>query len=396
MAGIPSANPASTASARPAQQEDRARALRLMQAFAARTGLTTDVMPRRYLWTDAFAVCNFLALDETELAEALIEQVHSVLGRHRPDDARRGWISGLDEETGAAHPTRGGLRIGKAMPERGADEEVYDENLEWERDGQYFHYLTRWMHALDQFARRTGQAEAGRWARELAQAAHGAFAYAPTPGAPKRMVWKASIDLSRPLVSAMGQHDALDGLITYLQLRAHRSSEVDGPDLDAELHDMASIVAGTNLLTDDPLGIGGLLADTYRLAQLLHEHRGENGLLGLVLSAAASGLNVYLRRKPFARPPAQRLAFRELGLAIGLQAVGRLWRELERDGGATAAPASVRGSLDALMAQVPVARSLTGYWSDPARQAGDSWRAHEDINAVMLATALVPSGYLDL
>jgi hypothetical protein len=377
-------------------QSDRAQARRLMQAFAERTGLTSDVVPKRYLWTDAFAVCNFLALDEIDLAEALIEQVHVVLGRHRADDARRGWISGLDEETGAAHPTRGGLRIGKAMPERDPDEEVYDQDLEWERDGQYFHYLTRWMHALDQFARRTGQAETGRWARELAQAAHGAFTYAPTPGAPKRMVWKASIDLSRPLISAMGQHDALDGVITYLQLRAHRTSETDGPDLDAELHDMAMIVAGTNLLTDDPLGIGGLLADAYRLAQLLRDRPGDNGLLGLVLGAASSGLNVYLRRRPFARPVEQRLAFRELGLAIGLQAVSRMWRLLERESGDVAIQPALRNSLDALIAQVPVARSLTGYWCDPARQAADSWRAHEDINAVMLATALVPSGYLDL
>ena len=29
----------------------------LMQAFAHRTGLTSDATPRRYLWTDAFAVC---------------------------------------------------------------------------------------------------------------------------------------------------------------------------------------------------------------------------------------------------------------------------------------------------------------------------------------------------
>lgn len=377
-------------------QGDRAEALRLMQAFAERTGLTSDVVPRRYLWTDAFAVCNFLALDEVELAEALVEQVHAVLGRHRPDDARRGWISGLDEETGAAHPTRGGLRIGKALPERGADELVYDADQEWDRDGQYFHYLTRWMHALDQFARRTGQVEAGRWARELAQAAHGAFTYAPAPGAPKRMVWKASIDLSRPLISAMGQHDALDGLITYLQLRAHRPSETEAPDLDPELHDMATIVAGTHLLTDDPLGVGGLLADAYRLAQILHERPGDNALLGLVLAAAASGLNTYLRRKPFARPVTQRLAFRELGLAIGLQAVSRMWRVLERDPDSIAAQPTVRASLDALIAQVPVARALTRYWGDPERQAAESWRAHEDINAVMLATALVPSGYLDL
>ena len=38
-------------------------AARLMSEFAARTGLVRAIEhPRRYLWTDAFAVCNFLEL----------------------------------------------------------------------------------------------------------------------------------------------------------------------------------------------------------------------------------------------------------------------------------------------------------------------------------------------
>ena len=132
-------------------------AARLMSEFAARTGLVRAIEhPRRYLWTDAFAVCNFLELSARtgeqkyrDYAILLIDQVHHVLGRYREDDARSGWISGLDEEKGRRHPTAGGLRIGKALKERG-DGEPFDERLEWDRDGQYFHYLTKWMHALCQ------------------------------------------------------------------------------------------------------------------------------------------------------------------------------------------------------------------------------------------------------
>src|SRR5689334_1137240 len=94
-------------------------ALQLMTGFAERTGLSGDRPPQRYLWTDAHAVCNFLALARVTgddryvgLARRLVAQVHETLGRHRPDDARRGWLSGLSEAEGAAHPTRGGLRIG--------------------------------------------------------------------------------------------------------------------------------------------------------------------------------------------------------------------------------------------------------------------------------------------
>jgi hypothetical protein len=86
-----------------------------------------------------------------------------VLGSHRPDDDRTGWLDGAS----AAHPTRGGLRIGKHLPERGAGERL-DERLEWDRDGQYFHYLTKWMHALDQVSASTGDPRFRVWARELA------------------------------------------------------------------------------------------------------------------------------------------------------------------------------------------------------------------------------------
>lgn len=33
----------------------------LMEAFAERTGLVGDGAPERHLWTDAFAVCNYLS-----------------------------------------------------------------------------------------------------------------------------------------------------------------------------------------------------------------------------------------------------------------------------------------------------------------------------------------------
>ncbi len=47
----------------------------------------------------------------------------------RPDDSRRGWISGLGEAEGERHPTLGGLRIGKELPERRAGE-PFDERLD--------------------------------------------------------------------------------------------------------------------------------------------------------------------------------------------------------------------------------------------------------------------------
>jgi hypothetical protein len=133
-----------------------------------------------------------------------------VLGRHREDDPRTGWISGLGEREGEEHPTRGGLRIGKELFER-APGEPYDELLEWMRDGQYYHYLTKWMHALNKVSQATGNPIYNRWAIELAKTAHNAFTYEISPGGRKRMYWKMSIDLSRPLVHSMGAQDPLEG-----------------------------------------------------------------------------------------------------------------------------------------------------------------------------------------
>lgn len=130
--------------------------------------------------------------------------MYRVLGRHRYDDPRSGWIGGLPEEVGARHPTAGGLRIGQPLPERKPDEPL-DPRREWDRDGQYTHCLTRWMHALNRTWKVTGDADCHRWAAELAEAAHRGFLTSVGDG--KRLYWKVGIDLSRPLVPSWGQHE---------------------------------------------------------------------------------------------------------------------------------------------------------------------------------------------
>ncbi len=273
----------------------------LMTEFAGLTGLDPPgASPRRYLWTDAYAVCNYLELfrrtgdaSYRDLTLRLIDQVHHTLGRHRDDDRRTGWISGLPEEEGEAHPTRGGLRIGKPQNERKAGE-PFDERLEWDRDGQYYHYLTKWMHALNRVSRVTSNPVYVQWAVELAQAAHAAFTYVPSSGGRKRMYWKMSIDLSHPLVSTVGQHDPLDGFVTYSELQMTAAGESVYPDLSPEIADMAGICRGRNPATDDPLGIGGLLFDAGRIAQLMIKGGfAYAGLLDSVLDAALVGLAAF-------------------------------------------------------------------------------------------------------
>jgi hypothetical protein len=386
--------------ASPDSRDRYEKAAAIMLAFAERTGLTSQRPERRYLWTDAFAVCNYLGLARAtgqaqyaELALKLVEHVHHSLGRHRPDDPRTGWISGLDGQQGEAHPTQGGLRIGKQLAERKPDEPL-DVELEWERDGQYFHYLTKWMHALDQATRSTGQPVFNVWARELAQTAHRAFVY-PISGGGRRMYWKMSIDLSYPLVRSMGQHDALDGYVTGAQLCATASGiggAVGRPVLDEIAADFESMIDRGGLETADPLGLGGLLADGYRLAQLADQGASVDvRLKDDLLEAALAGLEHYARRGDLDEGAERRLAFRELGLAIGLHAVAAMRQQAAGDRALTR---EGRAVLEKLGAFDPLRAKILAFWLEPEHQRASTWTKNRDINDVMLATALAPDGFL--
>lgn len=263
----------------------------LMADFAVRTGLEDgQTRPRRYLWTDAYAVCNFLGLGQTRLALCLVEQVHHVLGRHRDDDPRDGWISGLDDAEGERHPTGGGLRIGKELPERRPDEPAGE------------------------------------------------------------------------------------------------------PRLDRQISEAAAMCAGISWTTDDPLGLGGLLNDVARLGFLVARRGVERrDLLHRLLEDSRTSLRRFADAPHPSLPAGHRLAFRELGLSIGLHAVEGLRRALgdELDD-------ALAASLDALLAHRPLAGEIETFWTDPAHRRAPTWTGHRDINEVMLATSLAPEGWLAL
>jgi hypothetical protein len=378
----------------------------IMTEFAMLTGLSPiGTVPRRYLWTDAFAVCNFLELyrqtgDETyrQVALRLVDQVHTILGRHRKDDPRTGWISGLAEQEGKVHPTKGGLRIGKQMNERNPVD-PYDERLEWDRDGQYYHYLTKWMHALNRVTRVTGDATYNTWAIELAKTAHAGFTYVPSPGGPKLMYWKMSIDLSYPLVPSMGHHDPIDGFITYNQLRATAAvaSEKPALDLSAEIIDMATICKGKSWATNDPLGIGGLLCDSFKVAQLIITEDFEHtDLLEVLLDSSLQGLASYARENPLEFPADYRLAFRELGLSLGLRAVEKLQGLTEKNPGLFDKAHRLHSLIEGLNWYAQLRDGIEMFWLERTNREANTWTEHRDINMVMLATSLAPDGYLTL
>jgi hypothetical protein len=383
-----------------------AQAARLMMEFVSRTGLSPPARDHeRYLWTDAFAVCNFLELfrrthdeENRRYAIQLIDQVHRVLGRYRDDDMRSGWISGHDEETARRHPTVRGLRIGKPFKERDANEPV-DERLEWDRDGQYFHYLAKWIHALCQAAFVTQEAAYARWAVELGEAAFEGFARRSHSGEVIGVYWKMSTDLSRPLVAATGLHDALDGFITLREARhaGKTLANVEATGLSAAIEALSVLCQHGNWITDDPLGLGGLLFDAGRLCQLPGEETlNDVRLLEELIGACHNGLIAFLAGRQLSRPASYRLAFRELGLATGLSALPMIADVISKDRTRFGNRPTLGWTVHHLLPYSSLSDTIVSFWMPHAQHLDASWLAHQNINDVMLATALIPDTFLSI
>ena len=64
------------------------------------------------------------------------------------------------------------------------------------------------------------------------------------------MYWKMSIDLTRPQVSSMGQHDPLDGYITTVQLRTTAAS-LPGADGAPDLAEEPALDVQRDILRDE-------------------------------------------------------------------------------------------------------------------------------------------------
>ena len=207
----------------------------------------------RYLWTDAFGVINLLTMHREYtraggdsgnddrylvLARRLVETVHDVLGWTRDGRSR---LPGATDN----NPLGGGLRIGKT-DEHGSD-----------CDGQYHHYLTVWMFALNRLARASGDMGFNRQAVDLARAIHPRF-FVDRAAKRPRMVWKVSMDLSAPLVSSEGNLDPIDGYVVFRLLQATAMEAGEGEVLAEEIDDYRRVMErkGEHFVSSDPLDLG--------------------------------------------------------------------------------------------------------------------------------------------
>jgi hypothetical protein len=119
--------------------------------------------------------------------------------------------------------------------------------------------------------------------------------------------------------------------------------------------------------------------NAYQLEKLQDEGAHVDArLIDRLLEASTNGLKKYLKRRQLQYPAEHRLAFRELGLSIGLHAVERMKHT----------------SAKSLKPFLPLATHIEDFWLDPKHQGSTTWKDHLDINEVMLATSLDPESWL--
>lgn len=186
----------------------------------------------------------------------------------------------------------------------------------------------------------------------------------------------------------------MDGCVASLQLA---STAPDASELRKWSVVYESIALSHSLKTTDPLGIGGLLNDSIRLAQLIHLYDLDSRwLLHHLLEAASTGLAAWSLSRLWERPAELRLAFRELGLPIGLNGVSWLRDEILPAMSSKVRTEELQQSLASIGQYQSAGEGIIEFWTDPERRKmvqNLAWATGYNVLAIPLAAGvLLPWG----
>jgi hypothetical protein len=106
-------------------------------------------------------------------------------------------------------------------------------------------------------------------------------------------------------------------------------------------------------------------------------------------------LMAFLGGRQLSQPASHRLAFRELGLAIGLRALPMITDAITKDRSGFGSGPALRRTVNLLLPYESFSEKIVSCWVHAQRHDA-SWQAHQDINDVMLATALIPDIFLSV
>ena len=173
-------------------------------------------------------------------------------------------------------------------------------------DGQYHHYLTLWMFALNRLSKATNDRSYNEQAIALAKAIHPHF----FDKGRRRMYWKIAMDRSRPLVNSQGNLDPIDGLVVFRKLQA---ASDDRSILQKEIEDYERIIElkGKHFVSSDTLDLGMTLWTSHWLAD------NEEYFADLTKQAERQ-VHKLFDQNYLDIPTSRRLAFREYGSCLGI------------------------------------------------------------------------------
>lgn len=129
---------------------------------------------------------------------------------------------------------------------------------------------------------------------------------------------------------------------------------------------------------------------------MIEAGRQDSNRAASLLRDAEVSLKAFVQCSPLNASAESRLAFRELGLSIGLHAILKMQGLIEGHPTTFSNPQELNARLSGLVPFLPMVQHIENFWLESRNQQSQSWNAHLDINNVMLATSLAPDGYLIL
>jgi hypothetical protein len=126
---------------------------------------------------------------------------------------------------------------------------------------------------------------------------------------------------------------------------------------------------------------------------MMEERLSDARLLEEIMDGCRQGLRALLARNHLNLPPSHRLAFRELGLAIGLRALPVIANITKSR---IESMPGLQRTLELLLPYQSLAEEIISVWLPCAQHQDRYWQAHQDINDVTLATALIPHEFLSV
>lgn len=140
-----------------------------------------------------------------------------------------------------------------------------------------------------------------------------------------------------------------------------------------------------------------MILDACRIAQLIAKGQiRDPSLLETVVHAASMGIESFKISGSLEYPAEYRLAFRELGLSIGLSAVERMLAIIEENPNVFCQMSSLPQIVEGLREYMPLRETIEMFWMDNKNRQASTWIEHREINMVMLATSLAPNRFLSI